>query len=71
MAKSRMTGKQVIEALFGLAEGESMLVGTDEWTAFEGFFEKAAEYGEGDAHFVYFDSLDDELQQETEYEVVR
>jgi hypothetical protein len=66
-----MTGEQVIRVLLGLAEGESILVGTDEWTAFEGFFEKAADYGEGESYLVYFDCLDDELHDDTEYEVVR
>lgn len=66
-----MKGNEVIKALFTLAEGESMLVGSDEWTAFEGFFEKAADHGEGDSYFVYFDCLDGEIDERSEYEVVR
>jgi hypothetical protein len=67
--RKNFTGAKVIEMLLGLAEGESMLVGSDEWTAFEGFFEKAADYGEGESYLVYFDCLDDELDVEAQYEV--
>jgi hypothetical protein len=69
--RANVTGAKVIDMLFGLAEGESMLVGTDEWTAFEGFFEKTADFGEGESYFVYFDGLDDELEVEAQYEVRR
>lgn len=66
-----LNGKEVIEMLLGLAEGESMLVGTDEWNALGGVFEKAADYGDGDSYFVHADSLDDELDDDTEYQVIR
>ena len=66
-----MKGDEVMKALFALAEGESMLVGLDAWTAFEGFFEKAADYGDGDSYLVYLDCLDEELDEAAEYEVTR
>jgi hypothetical protein len=65
------TGAKVIDMLLGLAEGESMLVGSVEWTALGGWFEKAEDYGEGDSYVVHADGLDDDLDVEAQYEVLR
>jgi hypothetical protein len=68
----KLTGKQVVRVLKGLAEGESILVGSDEWTALGDLeFEKTSDYGEGEAVIVPARRLADELEGHAEYEVRR
>lgn len=69
--RKNVTGAKVIDMLFGLAEGESMLVGSVEWTALGGAFEKAEDYGAGDSYTVHADGLDYELDVGAQYEVLR
>lgn len=68
----KVRGERVIEMLRGLAEGESVLVGADEWTALGDFdFEKTAEYGVGEAEFVHADDLQGEFENAAVYDVRR
>jgi hypothetical protein len=69
--RKNVTGMKVIDMLLGLAEGESMLVGAVEWTGLGGSFEKTEDYGDGDSYMVDADGLDDELDVEAHYEVLR
>jgi hypothetical protein len=67
----KLTGKQVIEVLKGLAEGESIVVGSDEWTSLGRDFEKTADYGEGEAVIVPARRVAHELDLGANYEVRR
>lgn len=72
MSSKTVRGDVLIELLLAASPGESILVGTTQWTSLDdGEFEVAENGGEGEARLVTLDDDQVEIDPSAEYDVVR
>ncbi len=69
--KRMMTGARVVETLLAMQEGDVMWVGTTEWTALGGYFEKVTDHGQGNREVIHNDDLPAEFESARVFEVSR
>lgn len=68
----KVTGAVLIEMMLAASPGDSILVGSRQWTSFDdGDFEVAEDCGDGHARFVTLADDQAEIDPGATYEVVR